>query len=675
MRRILLTCFFAVTYYLVQAQSITASDVSQKWGKVTKEELGMTVYPPDTSARAVVLYQQRYTGYFFEAQNGYSDYTTSGFLVNSFISQKIKILKPEGRDEGTIKIPYFFYSNSSKEAVTGIEAWTYNLVNGKIVKTKLDKKYLFDEEYNNAFHLIKFSMPEVKVGSVIEFKYILTSRNETSIPDWKIQLDLPVMNSDFQVGIPEYYDFSLSVKGFELLNIKETAESARYDIVKTNYGPEVLSCAIRKISCIAQDIPALKKEENVWCMNDYYACVQFELRGTRYPHQPYLPFTKTWEALEKAIHEDTEVALKLQMSNPWKSETAKLLDSVTDEHEKISILYDFVKKRIRWDDNYALFSGFPREAIKNGTGNNALINFVLMSVLRDADITTYPILLSQRSKGRLPLTNATANQLSTFIVAAMTKDSSFYYMDGSAKYGGPNMLPTDLLVNRARVFNKSSVEKWVDLTKLTTNLQMSNIQAELTKDGQLKGVRSTSYNNQMAYDYKSDFASTKDSMEFIKKLQNKFDFTVDSMEISGKEPMSNIVNERMVFHKLVDVAGDFMYVNAMIFKHLSNNPFTQTERKLPIEFSYPYGYQTTCSLQIPDGYQVEELPKSVKYVLPDKMGVCQFVARQSGNTVTFNYVFQLHQIVYAQTDYPMIRDFFGQAATKNMEMLVLKKKS
>lgn len=674
MRKILLTCLLIFTYHLVQAQSITASDVSQKWGKVTKEELGMTVYPPDTSARAVVLYQQRYTGYYFQPQYINSDNSTSGFLVNSFISKKIKILKPEGRDEGNVEIPYFFYSSSSKEAVTGIEAWTYNLVNGKIVKTKLDKQYLFDEEFNNAFHRIKFSMPEVKVGSVIEFKYTLASRNETSIPDWNIQLDIPVMNSDFQVGIPEYYDFSLSVKGFEMLNIKETAESARYDIVNTNYGAEVLSCAIRKITCTSQDIPAMKEEENIWCMNDYYAGVQFELRGTRYPHQPYFPFTKTWESLEKAINEDTEVAMKLQMSNPWKSETEKLLVNLTDEGEKISILYDFVKKRIRWDDTYGLFNGFPREAIKNGTGNNAMINFVLMSVLRDADITTYPILLSQRSKGRLPLTNATVNQLSTFIVAAMTKDSSFYYMDGSAKYGGPNMLPTDLLVDRARIFNKSSVEKWVDLTKLTPNFQMSNIQAELTKDGLLKGVRSTSYSNQLAYDFKSDFASAKDSMEFIKKLQNKFDITVDSMEVSGKEPMSNSVNERMVFNKQVDVAGDFMYVNAMIFKHLSNNPFTQTDRKLPIEFSYPYGYQTTCSLQIPDGYQVEELPKSVKYVLPGKVGVCQFVARLSGNTVMFNYVFQLHQIVYAQTDYPMIRDFFGQAATKNMEMLVLKKK-
>ncbi|HET9571700.1 MAG TPA: DUF3857 domain-containing protein [Bacteroidales bacterium] len=673
MRRILMTCFFVFITHLIQVKSITAFDISQKWGKVTMEEMEMPVYPPDTSAKAVILYQKQYTNFDYQAKNGFNDYTNIGFKVNSFFSQKIKILKPVGREVGTIKIPYFNYSKNN-ESVTDMEALIYNLVDGKIVKKRLDKKYILDEVYNKFFHIITLSMPGVNVGSVIEFRYQISSKNDTYIPDWNIQHDLPVMISDFQVDIPEFYDFYTSVKGFESLKIKETSESASYEIINTNYEADRLSCTLKIISCNAHDIPALKEPSNVWCMNDYYSGVQFDLRGTRYPNKPYIPFSNAWETLENVINDDTEFAMKLQMSNPWKSETAKLIANVTDEQEKISILYDFIKKRIRWNDHYDLFNGFPKEAIKNGTGNNAEINFVLMSVLRDAGIKTYPILLSERSKGQLPLTNATIDQLSTFIVAAMTKDSSFYYMDGSAKYGGPNMLPTDLQVDRARVFNKSSVEKWVDLTKLTPNFQISNIQAELTKDGLLKGVRSTSYTNQFAYDYKSNFASTKDSMEFIKNLQKRFDLTVDSMEVTGKEPMSNSVNERMVFNKQMNTVGDFMYVNAMIFRHLSNNPFTQTDRKLPIEFTYPYGYQSTCTLQIPDGYQVEELPKSVKFKLPGKVGECQFVVRQSGNTVTFNYLFQLYQIVFAQTDYPMIQDFFGQAAAKNVEMLVLKKK-
>lgn len=675
MRTLLLAIFLVISFNLLKAQSVVANDISQKWAKVTKEELEMSVYNQDTSASAVVMYQHSYTNYDFQTQNGYSDYTTNGFLVNTYISRKIKILKEQGKEVGTIEIPYYFYSNSSKESVTDIEAWTYNLENGKMVKSKLDKQYLFDEEYNDVIHLIKFSMPDVRVGSVIEIKYTLLSKSASSIPDWNIQRNIPVMNSEYEVGIPEFYDFSLSVKGFEMLDIKETSESMTYNIVSSSYGTDKLSSVIRKIKCKGQDIPALKSEKYVWCMNDFFSGVRFELRGTRYPNKPYIPFTSSWETLEKVIYESPEIAMNLKMGNPWKAETSKLVAGVTDEAEKISILYEFVKKQIRWNEHYALFSGMPRDAIRNGTGNNSQINFVLMSVLRDEGINTYPILISHRSNGRLPLTNASINMLSTFIVAAMTKDSTVFYLDGSSKNGGPNLLPTNLLVDRARILNKSSIEKWVDLTKLTPNLQMSYIQASIDKNGLVQGTRTTSYINQEAYEYKTQFSAAKDSLDFVKNEQNKYDIILDSLEISGKEPSSSSVNEQMSFSKQMDVAGDFIYVNTMIFKHLSDNPFSQIERKFPVEFDYSYSYQVECSLQIPDGYQVEELPKSVKYKLPGNAAFCQFMAGQSGNTVIFKYVFQLSQIVYLQDEYSMIREFYGQVAAKNLEMMVLKKRS
>lgn len=670
MKTILLSCLFVILSVLaqVQAQSLSALDVNKKWGKVTTEELAMTVYPKDTSANAVVLYQQRYSTYTYNA--------SSGFRITHYITQRIKILKEEGKNEGNIDIPFYYRSNGDRETVAGLDASSYNLVNGKAVKTKLDKDYIFEEEINSRYHRIKFSMPEVKVGTVIEYKYNLSLDRVYSLPDWDIQRDIPVLNNDFQISIPEYFEFNLAVKGFEFLDIKDGSENTHFNLGNdANGNPQLISCTMRLIRCISQDIPALKNEDYVWCMDDFITGVRFELRGTRFPNQFYKPYTQTWESLEKTLKDETDMFMYLKVSNPWKDETEKLLVNITDEKEKISVLYDFVKKQIRWNDIYTLIGENPKTAFKNGTGSNAQINFLLMSVLRDAGIRTYPILLSRRNNGRLPLTHPSLNKLSTFLVAAETKDKTIYYLDGSAKYGGPNILPTSLLVDRARVFDDGISEKWVDLSKLNKNFQITDIQASLDKDGKLSGVRSTVYTNQLAYDYKSRFADAKDSMEFIKLIQNKFDVIVDSLTINGKEPKSSSVNERMVFNKQMDMAGDFIYMNPMVFKHLSENQFTQTDRKLPVEFSFPSGYQTICSIQIPDNFQVEELPKSAKYIITEKKAECQFMAQQTGNTVVFKYVFQMHQVVFSESEYSVLRDFFGQAVAKNMEMMVLKKKS
>jgi len=628
----------------------------------------MTSYPKDTSARAVVLYQQRSTNYTYNSG--------TGFRVNHYISVKIKILKTEGKSEGTIEIPFYYRTNGDRESIAGMEAWTYNLINGKVVKTKLDKDYLFEETISKNYHRLKFSMPEVNVGSVIEFKYVLSTDHVYFLPDWDIQRDIPVLNNNYDISIPEYFEYNISVKGFEMLDIKENQENTQFNLgLDSNGSPALISCNIRHIRCVAQDIPALHDENYVWCLDDYLSGVRYELRGTRFPNERYKPFTLTWEDLEKTIRDETDMPLFLKTPNPWKAETAKLVENVTDDKEKIELLYDFVKKQVRWNENYVLIGDNPKDAVKNGTGSNAQINYLIMSVLRDAGYQTYPILLSRRTNGRLPISHPSISKLSTFVVAAMTKDSSIYYMDGSSKYGGVNVLPINLLVDKARVYDDRVLEKWVDLSKLTRNFQISTIQAKLDKNGLLSGVRKTYYTNQLAYEYKSRFASAKDSMDFIKQIQNHYDVVVDSFDVSDKEPKSSMVNERMVFNKQLELTGDYIYLNPMVFKHLTENEFTQTDRKLPVEFGYTTGYQTICSIEIPDNYQLEELPKSVKYVITGNKASCQFLAQQTGNTVIVKYAFQLMQTIYPETDYPIVRDFYGQAVAKNMEMLVLKKKS
>jgi len=589
---------------------------------------------------------------------------------------KIKILKDEGKDEGSIAIPYFYKSNIDCETVTAIEAASYNLVNGNIIKSNLDKDYLFDEKIKKNYNQIKFSLPDVKVGSVIEYKYTIGTEHVYNLPDWDIQRDIPILNSDFEASIPEYFKYDITVKGIEKFDIKKKSENVQFNLgVDLSGSPILHSCTMQKIQCIAQDIPALKNENYVWCMNDYISGLHFELTGTQFPYELYKAYTSTWEKLEETIKDETDMPQFLKISNPWKKETAKVLAGMTDETEKITAIYDFVKKRVSWNNNYALIGENPKEAFKNGTGSNAQFNYLLMSVLRYAGIRTYPILLSRRKNGRMPLTHPSLNNLNTFIVAAATKDSTLFYMDGSSMYGGPNILPTSLLVDRARIFDAASIEKWVDLSKLTKSLQSSTIKATINNEGLLSGVRTTSYTNQLAYDYKSRFAALKDSMEFVKQIQNDNDVVVDSMESSGKDPMSSSVNERLVFSKQMDLAGDLMYVNPMIFKHLSENPFTQSERKLPVEFAFPTSYQTICSIELPSNYQVEELPQSIKYVITGSKAIFQFIAQQVGNTVIFKYDFQMLDVIFPETDYTFLRDLYGQAVSKNMEMLVLKKKA
>ncbi|MDO9154736.1 MAG: DUF3857 domain-containing protein [Paludibacter sp.] len=659
MRRICV--ILSLSIYL--ASNLLSQEFSYKYGKITNDELKMTVYAKDTTAAAVVIYDDGYTAY---------NILSNKFQMQTDYKKKIKILKQKGVDEANFEIPYYYKSQSEREMIISLEAVAYNLENGKVVKTKLEKKYIFDEELSNRYRRIKFSVPNVKVGTVIEVKFSNSTNLVYSINPWKIQGDIPVIYSFYEVKIPEYFKFNIQTKGFEHIKVSETEESQQFTVGSGSDGLNIVHCTSRNIKFTAKDVPALKDEVYVWCVNDFLSGVRFELKATNFPYEYYKPYSQTWDDLENNLKKDTDFGTNLKMTNPYKNEIKALISSVTDEKEKIEKIYGFFKENIRWNEKYSFWGNKAKDLPKERTGDNGQINMLLLSALKEAKINAYPVLISRRSTGRLPYGFPSLDQLNTFIVAAKTYDNKTYYMDGSATNGGLNMLPVDFLVDRARVYNETEHEKWVDLTQISQNKEMAVLQVNMNKEGNLSGQRSTIYTYQNAIAYKNKFQAAKDSAEFVEKFENENNINVSDMKIEGKEPMSNAVKEEINFTKTFENTGGFIYLNPMIFTHIETNKFTQTDRKLPIEFNYPNSYSLNCTITLPDNYQVVEIPKSLKISLNENCN-CTYLVKQEGNKLLVNYRFELNQIIFPFSDYNAIRDYFGQVVTKNHEMVVLKK--
>jgi len=644
-----------------------AQDISLKYGKITNDELTMKVYDKDSSAVAVVLYTDGNASYDYSSTDG-------GFRIITNFSKKIKILKQDGLSFASISIPFHYEANGVKDRITDLEVIAYNLdEKGAIVKSKLDKKYIFEEDINNFAKQLKFSVPNVIVGTVIEYKYNHTSRMITNVPDWEIQSVIPVMNSKLEIAIPEYFIFNFDTKGFEHVEVKDSKKNQTFSLDSRN-GVSIVNCVSRDLKFTAKDIPALKNENYVWCLRDFTSGVRFEFSATKFPYDSYRPISQTWADLEKTLTDKTDFSSNMNISNPFEAEIKVLVSNVKDKSEKVNLIYDFIKKRISWNQNYDFYGRNPKDCVKKGTGNNAQINIVLMAALKDAGIKSHPILISRRNFGRLPYTFPSLNKLNTFIVAAELSDSSVIYLDGSAVYGGPNVLPVDLLVDRAYVFEPTYSNKWVDLTNINKNDHKTYTQANINENGVIKGFTTNTLTNQIAYSFKSNLYSAKDSADYTEKIQNSGSMEVDSIFITGKDSSSNKVKEKIYFTKTVEKSGNFMYINPMVFSQLTKNEFTQANRKLPVEFLFPFTYTTICSLTIPDGYQVEELPKNMRLVLNNNQCSCTYQIAQSGNIIQLRYQFEINQTIFPSTDYTAISNFYGQIATKNTEMVVLKKK-
>lgn len=650
---------------LITLNPAYSEENSYKFGKVTREELEMTVYPRDSTAKAIILNEDGQIFFNFNVDN---------FVVDLELMKKIKILKQEGVEYATIKIPYYYKSTASREIINNLDAFAYNLEKGEIVKTKLDKKYIFDEKVNDNYHQMKFAIPNVKAGTVIEYKYVRRSPFYSNIPDWQFQTKIPVRKSRLEVVIPEYFLYNVDQIGYQPINSNETKINQTFSIAG-NGKISSITCTSRKLTFEVENLPALEDDNHIWCVDDYLSGVRFELNGTQFPNDLYHSYTSTWKDIEKNLSENSDFVKNISKSNPYKDEIRALITPLTDNKSKIEAIYLYVKQKIRWNDTYAFFDNNPKEAIKNGIGNNAQINCILISVLNDAGFNAYAVMMSRRSMGRLPYAFPSLDKLNTYIVA-VEDGTNTYYLDGSAYYGGLNMLPTDLMVDRARTFDMKNENKWVDLTSLSKNQKINIVEAVINPEGDIEGTLKSFYKNEDAYTFKKMFSELKDSTEYIEKMKADNNLEIKNISITNhKDLMSNVVLEDLSFLKKSDSNGDYLYINPLIFQHITSNPFTQSERKLPIEFKYPQSFQLNASIIIPDNYLIEELPKSNIIKLEEAGGKMQYLIKQEDNKIQLSYKFDLNQTIFPETSYSFIRDFWGIIASKNAEMIVLKKKN
>lgn len=255
---------------LISVASASAAEIIKFGTKPTKQELEMKVYAPDTTARAVYLCD--YGDVFYQFSN------TIGFYIEYNYTKRIKVLKPEGVGMADVSIIF-----SDGESVRGLEANAYNEENGKVVKTQLDKKNVFEEKVSSKRKMVKFAIPNVKEGTILEYKYTLHSPLVQKINDWVAQKRLPVINSRLDITIPEYFIVNVAQHGVFPLVTERKEDACKFSVI-TDWGTtEALTCAARSYSVVGDSIPALDNEPFVWSPYDYQAMIEFEFSGTAFP--------------------------------------------------------------------------------------------------------------------------------------------------------------------------------------------------------------------------------------------------------------------------------------------------------------------------------------------------------------------------------------------------------
>jgi Domain of Unknown Function with PDB structure (DUF3857) len=673
-----LFCVFSTIFSL----SLFAQDAPIKFGKIDIADLQMKSYPKDTSAEAVVLGDVG-RAYFEYSQN-------NGFQVVYERHRRVKILKKSGYNWATIKVGlYVTKNNNGKEELYDLKGVTYNLENGQIVKDKLEKESIFTDKADDNHTVKRFAFSKVKEGSIIEYSYKIRSDFYYNFRDWTFQSAIPVAWSEFSVAVPEYFTYRQIQQGYERMIINEAkngqvsyllhipgAFSDASNTIRSAATSESVSINTKEFRWAMKDLPAIREEPFMTTIDDYVSKIEFELSSSQFPGSNYKSYSESWESLNTRLMEHEYFGLQLNRSGYLKEMVSTIKASSKDTLAQIGMAYNLVKQAMTWNERETFYVETTlKKAFDAKTGNVADINLLLVVLLRELGYDANPVILSTRDNGRV-LDSYVLLSRFNYVIAHVDMGGKDLLLDATAMQTPVGILPMRCLNGQGRLIGKNNT-RWVNLQSSYKNAETIIGNFELNTDGTAKGnlaIAHVGYNNIRERRKFVKEGKEKYIEEYKKKATN---WQIDKTELENLDDVTNsfVRKHDLTVSDLATVAGERIYFNPIMYNPQKENPFKNPERKFPVDFGALIEETTIANYNIPEGYVVEEMPKSAKIALPDDGGRFTYIIGISAEgKISISSKVSLKKTMYFAEEYETLRKFYDQIVQKHAEQIVLKKK-
>ena len=628
----LLLYAFSIT---VKAQT---TNYVQAYGQVDKADLEMKDCDFEKGANAEILFD-------YASMDG-----KAGLPVGRHT--RIKIFNDFGKGIGNISLGY--YGQNSSAGITDLKGETINLVDGKTEITPLDTKQIYKITIDKWHSALKFAMPNIKTGSIIELSY-----REWVPATWYFQKSIPVRYSEVQLNIPATANFK---------TIPHVKQPYVKSVGETTNGYQIRAMA---------NIHSMPDEPYMSSKADNLQRIEFIGINT---------YVSTWPKIGSLLLRASDFGEDMDRSLVNESEIIKKAKSLKSDDEKIACIFDEVKNRMKWDGINVFYSiDGTSKAWDKQTGNSAEINMIVYHLLKKSGVKSYPLVVNTKNSGKINPANPSILQLNNMVVYIPVDSTKMYVLDASRKENLYNTIPVNILntfglsidMRNNMTVDQDEKDKAFQIVFISDNdpaMQSISLNGEIKSDGKMNGnaeITSYKYNKGKALRLYDTVGETK-YIDSLRKNDNNLKISAFKMENAEIDslPLSQKINFTL---DLTGSDGTYIYLNTNLFNPTGKNPFFRDERFSDIDFGYLDNYAIYGVYKMPDGYKAEALPKSISIVMPDQSMIFKRTVAEDNGTLLVKYVLNHKKTIYFREEYPDIQGFYKKMYELLDEQIVLKK--
>lgn len=637
--RTILLCLLATCAAVLPAKA-------EDWLPVTQAELKMTSEPKAPGAPAIYLYRQ-----VDRNDNGPSEFDYA----------RIKIFTEEGRKYANVEIPFL----KETEKIRGIQARTIrpdgSIVNfdGKVYEKTIVKakgiKYLAKT----------FTMPDVQVGSIIEYRYQEDWQSGYVFDShWILSEDLFTKHAKF--SLKPYAQFALRLSWPPGLPPGTNPPQSDHGLFRME----------------SNDVPAFQTEDYMPPENELKYRVDFVYITNPNPEKD---FDKFWKQVGQQWYRETNAFVDKRKA--MEQAVSEIVEANDAPEVKLRKIYartqqvrnlSFEQEKSEQEEKREKLKNINNveDVWKRGYGSSLDINWLFLALARAAGFQADPVDVSSRNVYFFDSKLMNPSQLNANVVLVKL-DGKDLYLDPGTAFTPFGILRWDETSVKGLRIDKDG-GSWI--TTPWPQPSESRIERkamlQLTDSGSLEGKATITYTGLEALwrrteERDEDAAARKKYLE--DQVREYIPVAVD-VELTNQPEWNSSAPALVAEFDLkvpgwASAAGHRTLLAVGLFGGVEKHTFEHADRVYPICFKFPYEDDDEVSISLPAGWQVGNIPKAQNVDL--KATTYSLTVENKNGRLQVKRQLMLNIGLVETRKYPILRNFFQAVRTGDEQQIIV----
>jgi hypothetical protein len=637
---------------------------ADQWTAPTPEELSMTSEPKVPGAAAVYLYREE---------------TTEDKLHMFSVYVRLKVLTEKGKEYGNVELEYASGSGGGGYTVNDISGRTIH-PDGTVVPFA-GKPYekLIEKTQNNKYMAKVFSMPDVSVGSIIEYRYKLRYDDQYFIsPRWYVQSDLYTRKAHYMWKPTEKQLISNDDRGQLTNSIAWFPILPAGTELKNTRLPGTANDGQLVFELNAHDVEPAPDEEYMPPLRSLTYRVLFYYSAYRTADEYWKSEGKHWAKLsDKFIGSGSGVRTAVQqVTTPTDTQDQKLhkIYAAVMQLENTDFTREHTSSEEKAQGLKEVHTADDIWEHKRGSGDQLAELFVSMA--RAAGMKAYLALVPDRSR-HLFLSSYLSFQQFDDYIAVVNVDGKERYFDPGSRYCAYGHLAWQHTMTQgirqtadgSAIFESPGEPYAASRSQRVADLKMD-------EHGLVSGVVKMTFIGSPALGWRQR-SLTGDATSLERELRVSVEHLLPQgmdVKVTSIDKLTDYESPLIVNFAVKGAigasTGKRLLFTGDLFETNSKATFPHEKRDTPVSFHYPYYEQDAVRVSFPASLAVESHPTNMHQQFQN-FALYDLSTESTPTSITVRRNYTLGEILYLPKEYAELRAFYGKFETRDQESVVL----